>query len=284
MIWSTNWRGLTSFAKARECLGRRDRVCCRKSQTEQDHMCHLIGCRIEDLLQGGIYRTIQVIHRKIIGLDTRSSQAILHRMPVKLLLAVLKPNQEIDSTHLKGQTVIWEIGLRTNLRAPHLTALANSVMQVEARKVAVQVMDQLATVYTAHLVVCGNQGIAVVIKHHHHSHTQQNRAITEWGVSLLLVVLKTQMADRWDQDSQSQTQDLEHKNMLTNCSNRRESRETGSKHEPVLAVDKVMVEIVAWNRTQVKGSKEAHTVLRSLAWKQQALRISKYQVTIRVQA
>ena len=60
-----------------------------------------------------------------------------------------------------------------------------------------------------------------------------------------MVVLKTQMADRWDQDSQSQTQDHEHKNMLTNCSNRRESRETGSKHEPVLAVDKVMVEIVA---------------------------------------
>ena len=66
----------------------------------------LIGCRIEDLLQGGIYRTIQVIHRKIIGLDTRSSQAILHRMPVRLLLVVLKLNQGIDSTHLKGQTVI----------------------------------------------------------------------------------------------------------------------------------------------------------------------------------
>ena len=69
-------------------------------------MCLLIGCRIEDLLQGGIYRTIQVIHRKIIGLDTRSSQAILHRMPVKLLLVVLKLNQGIDSTHLKGQIVI----------------------------------------------------------------------------------------------------------------------------------------------------------------------------------
>ena len=69
-------------------------------------MCHPIGCRIEDLLQGGICQTTQVIHRKTIGLVTRDSQAILHRMPVKLLLAVLKLNQEIDSTHLKGQTVI----------------------------------------------------------------------------------------------------------------------------------------------------------------------------------
>ena len=179
MIWSTNWRGLTSFAKARECLGQRDRVCCRKSQTEEDHMCHPIGCRIEDLLQGGICQTTQVIHRKTIGLVTRDSQAILHRMPVKLLLAVLKLNQEIDSTHLKGQTVIWEIGLRTDLKVPHLIALANSVMQVEARKVAVQVMDQLAIVYTAHLVVCDNQGIAVETKHHHLSLMRQNRAKIE---------------------------------------------------------------------------------------------------------
>ena len=64
-------------------------------------------------------------------------------------------------------------------------------------------------------------------------------------MNLLLVVLKTQMVDRWDQDSQNQTQDLELKNTLTNCSNRRESREKGSKHEPVLVVDKVMVAIAA---------------------------------------
>ena len=60
-----------------------------------------------------------------------------------------------------------------------------------------------------------------------------------------MVVLKTQMVDRWDQDSLNQTQDLELKNTQTNCSNRRENREKGSKHEPVLVVDKVMVAIAA---------------------------------------
>ena len=69
-------------------------------------MYHLIGRRIEDLLQGEICRTIQVIHRKIIGLVTRDSQAILRQMPVKLLLVVLKLSQEIGSTHHKEQTVI----------------------------------------------------------------------------------------------------------------------------------------------------------------------------------
>ena len=69
-------------------------------------MYHLIGCRIEDLLQEGICPTIQLIHRKIIGLVTRDSQAILHQMPVKLLLVALKLSQEIDSTHHKGLTVI----------------------------------------------------------------------------------------------------------------------------------------------------------------------------------
>ena len=64
-------------------------------------------------------------------------------------------------------------------------------------------------------------------------------------MNLLLVVLKTQMVDRWDQDSLNQTQDLELKNTLTNYSNRRENREKGSKHEPVLVVDKVMVAIAA---------------------------------------
>ena len=54
-----------------------------------------------------------------------------------------------------------------------------------------------------------------------------------------------QMADRWDQEIQSQTQDPELKNTLTNCSNRRESREKGSKQEPVQVVDKVMVAIAA---------------------------------------
>ena len=157
-------------------------------------------------------------------------------------------------------------------------------MQVEARKVAVQAMDLLATVFIAHLVGCGNQVIAVVIKHHHHSPTRQNRAKTEWGVNLLLVVLKTQMVDRWDQDSLNQTQDLELKNTQTNYSNRRENREKGSKHEPVLVVDKVMVAIAAWNRTQARVSKEAPIVQRNPVWGQQALRISKCQGTIRVQA
>ena len=139
-------------------------------------MYHLIGYKIEDLLQEGIFPTIQLIHRKIIGLVTRDSQAILHRTPVKLLLVALKLSQGIDSTHHKVQTVILEIDLRTDLKVPHSIAPANLVMQVEARKVAVQAMDQLATVYTVHLVGCGNQVIAVVIKHHHHSLTQQNRA------------------------------------------------------------------------------------------------------------
>ena len=157
-------------------------------------------------------------------------------------------------------------------------------MQVGVKKAAVQVLDQLATVYTVHLVGCDNQDIAVVIKHHHHSPTQQNRAKIEWGVNLQWAVLKMQMADRWDQDSQSQTQDPELKNTLTNCSNRRESREKGSKHEPVLVLDKVMVAIAAWNRTQAKGSKEAPTVQRNQAWRQQALRTSRCQDMIRVQA
>ena len=64
-------------------------------------------------------------------------------------------------------------------------------------------------------------------------------------MNLLLVALKTQMVDRWDQDSRNQTQDHELKNTLTNCSNRRESKEQGSKHELVLAVDRVMVAIAA---------------------------------------
>ena len=179
MIWSTSWRDLTSFAKVRECPGQRDRVCCRKSQIEEDPMCHLTGYRIEDHQQGEICRTIQVIHRKIIGLVTRGSQAILHRMPAKLVLVEPRLNQETDSTLLKGQTVIWETGPRTDLKVPHLTVLANLVMQVEARKVAVLAMVQLATVYIAHLVGCGNQDIAVAIKHPHRNLTQQNKAKTE---------------------------------------------------------------------------------------------------------
>ena len=69
-------------------------------------MCHPIGCRIEDLQQEEICLTIQVIHRKIIGLVIRDSQAILHRMPAKLVLVEPRLNQETDSTLLKGQTVI----------------------------------------------------------------------------------------------------------------------------------------------------------------------------------
>ena len=69
-------------------------------------MYHLIGCRIEDLLQEGICPTIQLIHRKIIGLVTRDSQAIPHQMPVKLLLLFHKLSQETDSIHLRGQAII----------------------------------------------------------------------------------------------------------------------------------------------------------------------------------
>ena len=64
-------------------------------------------------------------------------------------------------------------------------------------------------------------------------------------MNLLLVVPKTQMVDRWDQDNQNQTQDLELKNTQTNYSNRRENREKGNKHELVLVVDKVMAAIAA---------------------------------------
>ena len=69
-------------------------------------MYHLIGCRIEDLLQEGICPTIQLIHRKIIGLVTKDNQAIPHQMPVKPPLVELKPNQGIDSTHRKAQAAI----------------------------------------------------------------------------------------------------------------------------------------------------------------------------------
>ena len=79
-------------------------------------MYHLTGCRIEDLPQGEICLTTQVIRRKIIGLVTRGSQAIPHRTPVKLLLVFLKISQGTDSIHLRGQAIIREIGLRTDLK------------------------------------------------------------------------------------------------------------------------------------------------------------------------
>ena len=79
-------------------------------------MYHLTECRIEDLLRGEIFLTTQVIRRKIIGLVTKGSQAIPRRMPVKLLLVFLKLNQETDSIHLRGQAIIREIGLRTDLK------------------------------------------------------------------------------------------------------------------------------------------------------------------------